>query len=210
MAEQRPHRIVGGQSSAWQRQERLDDGARLAIEQAEEAAGAAGLRHATSDLLLFALIGDDHAAAARALQSRGVDPAAIRAQIKLPTRVEGVSGWSPLGAAAREAVVLGVNEARRAGRERAGVDHLLLGLLQEGTGAGVRAIKRQGVSLSALREAVKSQTDERDLYHVSQIDQQVAELLERVGSTVVCPRCAIKLPEGFTYCYRCGARIGDR
>jgi ATP-dependent Clp protease ATP-binding subunit ClpA len=210
MAEQRPRRIVGGQSSAWQRQERLDDGARLAIEQAEEAAGAAGLRYATSDLLLFALIGDDHAAAARALQSCGVDPAAIRAQIKLPTRAEGVSGRSPLGAAAREAVVLGVNEARRAGRERAGVDHLLLGLLQEGTGAGVRAIKRQGVSLSALREAVGSQTDERDLYHVSQIDQLVAELLERVGSTVVCPRCANELPEGFTYCYRCGARIGDR
>jgi ATP-dependent Clp protease ATP-binding subunit ClpC len=210
MAEQRPRRLVGGQSTAWQRQERLDEAARLAIEQAEAAAGTAGLRQATSDLLLFALIGDHSAAASRALRACGADPEAIRAQVQLPARADVGAGRVPLSAAAREAVVLGVNEARRAGREQAGTGHLLLGLLQEGTGTAVSAMKRLGVSLSALREAVNSQTDEGVLYRTSQIDQLVAELLERVESTVVCPRCAIRLPEGFTYCYRCGAKIGDR
>ncbi|HZS89454.1 MAG TPA: Clp protease N-terminal domain-containing protein [Chloroflexota bacterium] len=209
MAEQHSHRLVGGQSSAWQRQERLDDAARLAIAQAEEAAGAAGLHHATSDLLLFALIGDDHAAPSRALLACGADPAAIRAEVARPPRTGGGSGRSPLNAAAREAVVLGVNEARRSGRERAGPGHLLLGVLQEGTGAGVRAIKRQGVSLTALRDAVNGQIDEHDLFRSSQVDQLVAELLERVESIVVCPGCAIRLPAGFNYCYRCGAKIGD-
>ena len=75
-----------------------------------------------------------------------MEPGRAANRSRSASRADGGSERSPLSGAAREAVVLGVNEARRAGTEHAGTGHLLLGLLEEGTGAGVRSIKRQGVS----------------------------------------------------------------
>jgi ATP-dependent Clp protease ATP-binding subunit ClpA len=210
MAEQYTRRLVGN-PTAWQSQERLTPAARRAVEWAEETAGARGLRRATPDLLLYALIIDDQTVPSRALLACGGDPAAIRSDLdrRSTSRADGGSERSPLSDAAREAVVLGVNEARRAGAEHAGTGHLLLGLLEEGTGAGVRSIKRQGVPLAALRDAVNSLTDEdeNDVAYSAEVDQILAELLERVSTVLACPRCGITLPAGFNYCYRCGANL---
>jgi len=55
---------------------------------------------------------------------------------------------------ARRAVVLASEEARLLGHEQIGTEHLLLGLLHEGSGVAGRALDSLGITLSAAREHV--------------------------------------------------------
>ena len=55
---------------------------------------------------------------------------------------------------ARNAVVASQNEARTAGNDQIGPDHLILGLLTEPGALAAAAIIAQGVSLDAVRQAV--------------------------------------------------------
>ena len=55
---------------------------------------------------------------------------------------------------ARRVVVGAQNEARTLGHDYIGTEHLLLGLIDEGNGLGVKALESIGVSAEALRAGV--------------------------------------------------------
>jgi ATP-dependent Clp protease ATP-binding subunit ClpC len=55
---------------------------------------------------------------------------------------------------AREVVVLAQDEARELGHPQVGTEHLLLGLIAQGTGAAGRAFAKLGASPDAARDAV--------------------------------------------------------
>ena len=55
---------------------------------------------------------------------------------------------------ARRAVVLASEEARLLGHEQIGTEHILLGLLREGSGVAGRALQSLGITLEAAREHV--------------------------------------------------------
>jgi hypothetical protein len=55
---------------------------------------------------------------------------------------------------ARSVVAAAVQEARDAGHDYVGTEHLVLGLLHEPEALGARALQAQGVSLDAVRDAV--------------------------------------------------------
>ncbi|MBW3664226.1 MAG: hypothetical protein KY469_14090 [Actinobacteria bacterium] len=57
---------------------------------------------------------------------------------------------------ARRAVVLAQEEARRLHHDYIGTEHLLLGLIKVGDGAGATALTELGVSLTAVRHQVES------------------------------------------------------
>jgi ATP-dependent Clp protease ATP-binding subunit ClpC len=55
---------------------------------------------------------------------------------------------------ARQVVVLAQDQARKLGHTHIGTEHLLLGLIAEGTGAAGRAFAQLGVTLDSARDAV--------------------------------------------------------
>jgi ATP-dependent Clp protease ATP-binding subunit ClpA len=55
---------------------------------------------------------------------------------------------------ARQVVVLAQGEARELRHDYIGTEHLLLGLLREGTGRGARALRRLGIELHTVRSEV--------------------------------------------------------
>ena len=57
----------------------------------------------------------------------------------------------PFTARAKKSLELGLRQAIRLGDTRIGSEHLLLGVLDEGSGLGVRMLRDEGVDLAQLR-----------------------------------------------------------
>lgn len=198
-----------GPRSAWQGQERLNAAAHRAVHTAETMAATRGLRQASPDLLLLALIDESEGAAVHALAAIGIELSALR-QALAPEVTRPAAARdepSPLDAAAREAVILGVNEARRGGFEQAGSGHLLLGLLEARSGAGVRLLAQQGAALKTLRWVVHNLESAADGSGAALFAASFSDLLERVSGAGACPRCATATHSSFRYCYNCGAEL---
>lgn len=198
-----------GNPSSWQSHDRLAPQARAAIEQAEAAAALRGLREAPPDLLLLALLEQPESAAARAATILAADVAAVRQAIDAGLRAgpTALTERSSLDAAAREAVVLGLNEARRGGFAQVGAGHLLLGLLEARDGAGVRALAQQGLGVKELRPLVQGLEEQAAGDHGSFFVATFASFLEQVGGGYACPHCQAPLHVSFRHCYVCGADL---
>ncbi|MEU6231885.1 Clp protease N-terminal domain-containing protein [Kitasatospora sp. NPDC047058] len=70
-----------------------------------------------------------------------------------PADLDPSHGFSRFTARARHVVMASQEEARAAGNAEIGTGHLLLGLLAEPEGLGVKALAAQGVTPAAVREA---------------------------------------------------------
>jgi ATP-dependent Clp protease ATP-binding subunit ClpA len=209
--------------------------ARRAVQRAETDAAARGLRQATPDILLLALLAEADGVAVRALIATGVQIGDVREALSAALgRREAEGGRrkderaalasrlppsasdggppherSPLDAAAREGVILGVNEARRAGFEQAGAGHILLGVLEARTGTGARLLAQRGARLRTLRPLIHelerlSGDDGANLFTLT-----FAALLNHIGGAGACPRCRAPIHTSFHFCYNCGAVAGD-
>ena len=63
---------------------------------------------------------------------------------------------------ARRVIVLAQEEARLLGHNYVGTEHLLLGLMREGSDPGVKTLEASGISLETLRAAVEEIIGARD------------------------------------------------
>ena len=199
-----------GNAGAWQRQDRLRADARRAVHRAESASAARGLTQATPDALLLALLEDADDAPARSLTSVGIDVAALREILlgALPVRPVAVEGATPLDAAAREAVVLGLNEARRMAVDQAGALHLVLGIVEARTGAGARYLRQSGLNLDRLRALVAAEDEEdEDGSGAALFQDGFGRLLAMSGGETRCPHCGASLHQSFRFCYACGTGL---
>ena len=202
--------LLFGSRGAWQSYERLGAPARRAVQRAETDAAARGLRHTTPDILLLALLAETDGVPVRALIATGVQLGDVREA--LSAALDGgppLHERSPLDAAAREGVILGVNEARRAGFEQAGAGHILLGVLEARTGTGARLLARRGARLRTLRPLIHelerlSGDDGANLFTLT-----FAALLNHIGGARACPHCRAPIHASFHFCYNCGAVAGD-
>jgi ATP-dependent Clp protease ATP-binding subunit ClpA len=202
--------LLFGSRGAWQSHERLGVPARRAVQRAETDAAARGLRQTTPDILLLALLAETDGVPVRALIATGVQLGDVREA--LTAALDGgppLHERSPLDAAAREGVILGVNEARRAGFEQAGAGHILLGILEARTGPGARLLVRRGARLRTLRPLI------HELERLSGDDgaglftRTFAALLNHIGGACACPRCRAPIHTSFHFCYTCGAPIDE-
>ena len=102
---------------------------------------------------------------ADALQSIGIDLDDVRRRVEetfgagalddIPDR-SGGRRWGrnrhiPFTARAKKSLELGLRQAIRLGDTRIGSEHLLLGVLDEGSGLGIRMLRDVGVDLAQLR-----------------------------------------------------------
>jgi ATP-dependent Clp protease ATP-binding subunit ClpA len=199
-----------GARGAWQSHERLGMPAWRAVQRAETDAAARGLRRVTPDILLLALLAEADGVPARALIATGVEIGSVR--MALSSALDGgppLHERSPLDAAAREGVILGVNEARRAGFEQAGAGHILLGVLEARSGTGARLLARRGARLRTLRPLIHglerlSGDEGANLFTLTFV-----ALLNHIGGACACPRCRAPIHTSFHFCYTCGAPVGQ-
>jgi ATP-dependent Clp protease ATP-binding subunit ClpC len=147
--------------------ERFTNGARRVIVLAQEEAVGERLRHnyIGTEHLLLGLLGESHGLAAQAqpglagqvLGGFGMTLDGTRDDVRARVGVgDGPvrSGHIPFTPRAKKVLELGLREALQLNHNYIGTEHLLLGLVQEGNGAGAGILIARCGSLEAVREAV--------------------------------------------------------
>jgi hypothetical protein len=112
--------------------------------------------------VLLGLLGLESGVVSKVLGRVGVDREAIRAQI---AKVVGV--WPPHQAAAvipytpraRKALLLATREAKALKHAYVGTEHILMGLLMEGSGVAALVLKNLGVQIERTREEILKELD---------------------------------------------------
>ena len=110
--------------------------------------------------LLLGLVSEGEGAAARALAALNITPEAARNEVKLI--VGGGSeappqGYIPFTPRAKKALELSLRNALGLGHSFIGTEHILLGLVQEGSEAGAGAAARVLHALGAEPDAIRQQ-----------------------------------------------------
>jgi ATP-dependent Clp protease ATP-binding subunit ClpA len=122
---------------------------------AQEEARAAGNDQTTAAHLVLGLLAEPNELGARALDSVGVTPEAVRAAVVLPPAVADVPVLIPYDATAKKALELTFREAIRLGAEHVGTEHVLLALLEVENGDG--ALSSLGVTKAGVDEFVATE-----------------------------------------------------
>lgn len=126
--------------------------ARNAIAYAQEEAKAMGHSLIGSEHILLGLIKENEGVAAEALDNIGIDEEKIRQKILSLVGEGSGSNSKLLGFTQRTARIIEIsyNEAQKLGKNVIGTEHLLLGIIKEGNGIGVKALLDMGVNLEEL------------------------------------------------------------
>ena len=142
--------------------ERFTDRARRVVVLAqEEARHIFGHNYIGTEHILLGLILESEGVAAKALEYFGVSLETARTQIK-EIQIEEIIGHGssvlparlPFTPRAEMVLKLSFREAMQMGHNNVGPEHILLGLIREGTGVAAQMLDKLGVNLGELRERV--------------------------------------------------------
>jgi ATP-dependent Clp protease ATP-binding subunit ClpA len=136
--------------------ERFTDRARHVLVLATENARLLGHDRLGTEHLLLGLVHEHDGVAARALADLGIELDTARAAVvELLGRGPGSPEGSPaLTPRAKKMLELSLREALQTGHDYIGPEHLLLGLVREGEGAGAQVLIRMGADLARVRRQV--------------------------------------------------------
>ena len=142
--------------------ENLTDRARKIIGRAERIARGRGAKAIDTHHLLLALVEQGSGVGADVLGRLGIEPAAVVAAVDRldPPRPQDVVPRAvgvvrmPLTAQSEAAVDLAGAAAAGLGHEAVGTEHLLLGLLAQGTGAAAAVLRALGVRADGVRQGL--------------------------------------------------------
>ncbi|MCC6496069.1 MAG: hypothetical protein IT193_07395 [Propionibacteriaceae bacterium] len=153
-------KYAGRSSLATAAFDRFTDGARAALQQAQEEAESFNHNYIGTELLLLGMLREGEGVAARLLDEHGVALDRSRATVERLIgrgRSDGPA-CEPIGLTPRSKRVLelAVDEARRLKHNYVGTEHLLLGLVREGHGVAIAALKslRGPTDLPVLRQQI--------------------------------------------------------
>jgi len=133
---------------------RFTASARVVVVQAQEEARRLRHDHIGTEHLLLGLLAEGDGLGAQALQGAGITLDAARAEVE---KILGCGRGTPKGhipftPRAKKVLELGLREAFKLGHNYIGTEHILLGLLREGEGAGAQVIVATGAQLDQLRD----------------------------------------------------------
>ncbi|TCD53616.1 ATP-dependent Clp protease ATP-binding subunit [Alloscardovia theropitheci] len=136
--------------------ERFTDRARRVIVLAQEEARSLQHNYIGTEHLLLGLIREGEGVAAKALESKGVQFDATKAQVEEMIGKGSVAptGHIPFTPHAKQVLELSLREALQLGHSYIGTEHILLGLIHEGEGVGTQVLVKMNVDLSELRTSV--------------------------------------------------------
>ena len=109
-----------------------------------------------TEQILLGLIGEGTGIAARVLKSFGINLKDARIEVeKIIGRGEGFANVEiPFTPRAKLVFELATEESRQLKQQYVGTEHLLLGIIREGTGIAARVLENLGVNLEQLRDRV--------------------------------------------------------
>jgi mRNA-degrading endonuclease toxin of MazEF toxin-antitoxin module len=118
-----------------------------------------------TEMLLIALISEHSGVAAKALKSAGLSTAQVRVEVeKVVGRGSGFCGIDiPYTPRAIEVVERAYLKARELGSKRIDTEHLLLSLLDEGEGFGIRALENAHVDITDLKKKCLDMLEARNI-----------------------------------------------
>ncbi|MBV9688985.1 MAG: helix-turn-helix domain-containing protein [Ktedonobacteraceae bacterium] len=191
--------------------------------------------------LLLGLISEGGGVAAKVLANLGVELDKVRNTVEFiigrgDRIVLGEIGLTPR---AKKAIELAVDEARRLNHHYIGTEHLLLGLLREGSGVAAGVLESLGVNMERARTEtlrVLSEVTRQAEEHVetteegteaqqSEVQEPVEEqhtppppavpaeassLLTEGEQGLICSRCNAHNPAYFHYCFNCGQQLAPK
>jgi ATP-dependent Clp protease ATP-binding subunit ClpC len=120
---------------------------------------------------------------------------------------------------AKQVIELAVDEARRLDHHYIGTEHLLLGLLREGEGVGIKVLQGMGLTGEQVRQRTLEMLRQAQGYPVEEsaaepeygpVPEQAASLLAEGEEGVTCGRCGARIPAYFQYCFNCGQRLARK
>ena len=132
---------------------RLTPRARNVLRLSHEAAGELGHSYVGTEHLLLGLLGEEAGGACHILQESGLSRQAARELVvrSVGTGAPGAAPPQGLTPRARRAIEYAAAEAQRSGSGSVGTEHLLLGLLREGSNMAVRVLRSSGMDIRRLQ-----------------------------------------------------------
>src|SRR6266566_5821709 len=142
--------------AAWSMFERFTDRARRVVALAQEEARMLNHNYIGTEHLLLGLIRESEGVAAKALESLGISLEAVRQQVKeiIGRGQQAPSGHIPFTPRAKKVLELSLREANGLGHNYIGTEHLLLGLIREGSGVAAQVLVKLGADLNRARQQV--------------------------------------------------------
>jgi len=106
--------------------------------------------------LLLGLIREEGGVAGRVLRELGLEPARVKEMVE---RLSGIGrhsgGRIDLSPGTEQVLQMAIEEARRLGHHYIGTEHILLGLVRQGEGVGIDALRRLGVTPEQIRRQTR-------------------------------------------------------
>ncbi|MQA61707.1 MAG: Clp protease [Actinophytocola sp.] len=141
--------------------ERFTDRARAVVVRAQDEARMLNHNYIGTEHLLLGLLDENGGAAARVLESLGIDAARVRIQIEeiIGSGEQTPSGHIPFTPRAKKVMELALREALQLKHNYISTEHILLGLIREGEGVAAQVLVALGVELKQVRTAVVDQLE---------------------------------------------------
>lgn len=137
--------------------EKFTDGGRRVVVLAQEEARVRSDDHCGTEHILLGLIREGGGTAAKALESSNISLEHVREQMQTIVNQgqQTTSGTAiPFTPRAKTVLKLSRREARLLGHGYIGTEHILLGLIREGEGAGVQVLVKLGTAPNRVRQQV--------------------------------------------------------
>jgi ATP-dependent Clp protease ATP-binding subunit ClpC len=136
--------------------ERFTQRARRVVVLAQEEARMLDHNYIGTEHILLGLIREGEGVAARALESLGISLEAVRQQVEkiIGRGQQAPSGHIPFTPRAKKVLELSLREAKAFGHNYIGTEHILLGLIREGSGVAAQVLVKLGADLNRARQQV--------------------------------------------------------
>ena len=136
--------------------ERFTERARRVVVLAQEEARLLNHNYIGTEHILLGLIREGEGVAAKALESLGISLEAVRQQVKeiIGRGQQAPSGHIPFTPRAKKVLELSLREALQLGHNYIGTEHILLGLIREGSGVAAQVLVKLGADLNRARQQV--------------------------------------------------------
>ena len=136
--------------------ERFSQRARRVVVLAQEEARMLDHDYIGTGHILLGLIREGEGVAGRALESLGISLEAVRQQVEqiIGRGQQAPSGHIPFTPRAKKVLELALREAQQLGHNYIGTEHILLGLIREGSGVAAQVLVKLGADLNRARQQV--------------------------------------------------------
>jgi ATP-dependent Clp protease ATP-binding subunit ClpC len=136
--------------------ERFTQRARRVVVLAQEEARLLNHNYIGTEHILLGLIREGEGVAAKALESLGISLDGVRQQVEtiIGPGQQAPSGHIPFTPRAKKVLELSLREAQQLGHNYIGTEHILLGLIREGSGVAAQVLVKLGADLNRARQQV--------------------------------------------------------